>query len=174
MNMSTLRIRRYRPSDGERVRELNRVAMAETPEWVPDAPDEDLLDVRGHYLNDGGEFLVGETTPESETRIVATGAYETLDGWMAEQFDATAGTAELSRIRVEPEMQGQGFATQIVEELERRARRAGYRAFVLNTGVDNEQARGFYESLGYACVGERTVDFEDTTLDLSLYWSRLD
>ncbi|MFC7195780.1 GNAT family N-acetyltransferase [Halosimplex aquaticum] len=79
-----------------------------------------------------------------------------------------------SRIRVEPDLQGQGFATQIVEELERRARRAGYRAFVLNTGVDNEQARGFYESLGYACVRETTVEFEGVTLDLALYWSRLD
>lgn len=172
MNVTALRIRRYRPGDGERVRELNRVAMAETPEWVPDAPDEDLLDVRGHYLDAGGEFLVGETAEVG--RIVATGAYEPLDGWMAEQFDATAGTAELSRIRVEPEMQSQGFATRIVEELERRARRAGYRAFALNTGADNEQARGFYESLGYACVRETTVEFEGATLDLALYWSRLD
>ncbi|WP_415382868.1 GNAT family N-acetyltransferase [Halosimplex sp. TS25] len=194
MNAATLRIRRYRPGDGDRVRELNREAMAETPEWVPEAPDEDLLDVCGHYLDAGGEFLVGEVDrrktsiqasvtgreqgetadPESDARVVATGAYEPLDGWMAEQFEATAGTAELSRIRVEPEMQGRGFATRIVEELERRARRAGYRAFVLNTGAGNDRARGFYESLGYACVGETTVEFEGATLNLALYWSRLD
>jgi len=180
MSMVALRLRRYRPSDGEQVRELDRVAMAETPEWVPDEPDADLLDVRGHYLDAGGEFLVGEVDERADATgtngsdIVATGAYEPLDGWMAEQFDATAGTAELSRIRVEPAMQGQGFATQLVEELERRARRAGYRAFVLNTGIDNEQARGFYESLGYAQVREATVEVDDVRKELALYWSRLD
>jgi ribosomal protein S18 acetylase RimI-like enzyme len=165
-----LTVRRYRAGDGERVRELNREAMAETPEWVVDAPDTDLEDVRGHYLDAGGEFLIGECNGE----IVATGAFEPLDGWMAERFDAAAGTGELSRVRVDPAMQGQGIGTRIVEDLARRARRRGYRALVLNTGADNEQARGFYESLGYACVGEETVEFEDATLDLALYWRRVD
>jgi|GEM_PF-275584 len=187
-----LTIRRYRAGDGERVRELNREAMAETPEWVVDAPDTDLEDVRGHYLDAGGEFLVGEvdrrapsngerggTTREPDSggasgRIVATGAVEPLDGWMAERFDAAAGTGELSRVRVDPAMQGRGIGTRIVEELARRSRRRGYRALVLNTGADNEQARGFYESLGYACVGEETVELDDVTLDLALYWRRVD
>ncbi|QLH79214.1 GNAT family N-acetyltransferase [Halosimplex rubrum] len=182
-----LTIRRYRAGDGERVRELNREAMAETPEWVVDAPDTDLEDVRDHYLDAGGEFLVGEVdrreasngergerTREPDSEIVATGAVEPLDGWMADRFDAAAGTGELSRVRVDPAMQGRGFGTRIVEELARRARRRGYRALVLNTGADNEQARGFYESLGYACVREETVDFDDVTLDLALYWRRVD
>ncbi|QPV62090.1 GNAT family N-acetyltransferase [Halosimplex litoreum] len=182
-----LTIRRYRAGDGERVRELNREAMAETPEWVVDAPDTDLDDVRDHYLEAGGEFLVGEvdrretsngerggTIREPDCEIVATGAVEPLDGWMADRFDAAAGTGELSRVRVDPAMQGRGFGTRIVEELARRARRRGYRALVLNTGADNEQARGFYESLGYACVREETVEFDDVTLDLALYWRRVE
>ncbi|WP_436923671.1 N-acetyltransferase family protein [Halosimplex amylolyticum] len=196
--MSELHVRPFRPGDGERVRELNRVAMAETPEWVPDAPDADLEDVRGHYLDAGGEFLVCEVersetskrergtrtreqgegekidTGNLDDEIVAMGAYEPLDGWMAEQFDSTAGTAELTRVRVDPAAQGRGFGTRVVEELEHRARCTGYRAFVLNTGADNEQARGFYESHGYSLVRETTVEFEGATLDLALYWSRLD
>ncbi|WP_436931946.1 N-acetyltransferase family protein [Halosimplex halobium] len=175
-----LTVRRYRAGDGERVRELNREAMAETPEWVVDAPDTDLADVRGHYLDAGGEFLVAELAGGAgdadvdDGEIVATGAVEPLAGWMAERFDAAAGTGELSRVRVDPSMQGRGIGTRIVEELARRARRRGYRALVLNTGADNEQARGFYESLGYACVGEETVEFDDVTLDLALYWRRVD
>jgi ribosomal protein S18 acetylase RimI-like enzyme len=175
-----LTVRRYRAGDGERVRELNREAMAETPEWVVDAPDTDLDDVRDHYLDAGGEFLVGEvdrrktSNGEGDGEIVATGAVEPLDGWMADRFDAAAGTGELSRVRVDPAMQGGGFGTRIVEELARRARRRGYRALVLNTGADNEQARGFYESLGYACVREETVEFDDVTLDLALYWRRVE
>jgi len=201
-----LTIRRYRAGDGERVRELNREAMAETPEWVVDAPATDLEDVRGHYLDAGGEFLVGEVdrretsnsergergakrleasgdTASDTTRepdgevdgeIVATGAVEPLTGWLSEHFDAAAGTGELSRVRVDPAMQGRGIGTLIVEELARRARRRGYRALVLDTGADNERARGFYESLGYACVGEETVTFDGVTLDLALYWRRVD
>ncbi|QLH84187.1 GNAT family N-acetyltransferase [Halosimplex pelagicum] len=176
-----LTVRRYRAGDGDRVRELNREAMAETPEWAVDAPDTDLDDVRDHYIDAGGEFLVGELDGGGSSEsgpddgdIVATGAVEPLDGWMAERFDAAAGTGELSRVRVDPAMQGQGIGTRIVEELARRARRRGYRALVLNTGADNEQARGFYESLGYACVREETVDFDDVTLDLALYWRRVD
>ncbi|WP_123537262.1 GNAT family N-acetyltransferase [Halosimplex salinum] len=177
--MPELTVRRYRPDDAERVRELNRVAMRETPEWVPDAPDPDLADVRGHYIDAAGEFLVGEVerggaTREPDSGIVATGAYCPLDGWMAEQFDARAGTAELTRLRVAPEYQGHGFGTRLVEALQHRARRVGYRAIVLNTGVENEQARGFYESLGYSCVREETVEFEEAELDLALYWRRLD
>ena len=217
-----LTIRRYRAGDGERVRELNREAMAETPEWVVDAPATDLEDVRDHYLDAGGEFLVGEvdrretsnserggttrepdgevdrretsnserggtirepdgevdrretSNGERDRDIVATGAFEPLTGWLSEHFDAAAGTGELSRVRVDPEMQGRGFGTRIVEELARRARRRGYRALVLDTGADNDRARGFYESLGYACVGEETVTFDDVTLDLALYWRRVD
>jgi len=185
-----LTIRRYRAGDGERVRELNREAMAETPEWVIDAPDTDLEDVRDHYLDAGGEFLVGEVdrretsndeldggsnqTGLDDGEIVATGAVEPLTGWLSEHFDAAAGTGELSRVRVDPAMQGRGFGTRIVEELARRARRRGYRALVLDTGADNERARGFYESLGYACVGEETVSFDDVSLDLALYWRRVD
>ncbi|MFB6139601.1 MAG: N-acetyltransferase family protein [Halosimplex sp.] len=197
--MSGLTVRRYRPGDGERVRELNRAAMAETPEWVPEAPDDDLRDVRGHYLDAGGEFLVGEVDdasglsgladgadstdgrPVATGDIVATGAYEPLEGWMAEQFEARAGegtdpepgVAELSRVRVDPAVQGHGVGTEIVRELERRARRSGVRAFALNTGVDNERARGFYESLGYSVVREASVEFGDVTLDLALYRRRL-
>ena len=69
--MTTLTVRRARPADSERIRELNELAMSETPEWVPDAPDADLRDVQTHYVDAGGEFLVGVR----EGRILATAAY---------------------------------------------------------------------------------------------------
>ena len=179
--MSGVRVRRYRPGDGERGRELNRVAMRETPEWVADAPDEDLEDVRGHYLDADGEFLVGELGSDPEGRgdgdqhleLVAMGAYSPLEGWMAEQFDGWAGTVELTRIRVAPEYKGRGFGSQVVTALERRARRVDYRALALNTGANNDQARAFYESLGYSCVRTESVAFDDITLELALYYRSL-
>lgn len=179
--MSGVRVRRYRPADGERVREFNRVAMRETPEWVADAPDEDLEDVRGHYLDADGEFLVGELGSDRDGRgdgdqhseLAAMGAYSPLEGWMAEQFDGWAGTVELTRIRVAPEYQGRGFGSWVVTALEQRARRVGYHAVALNTGADNDQARACYESLGYACVRTATVTFDDITLELALYYRML-
>jgi len=169
--MTELTVRRFEPSDTERVRELNRVAMRETPEWVPGAPDEDLADVPGHYLDGHGEFLVGVVDGE----VVATGAYEPLGGWKVETLrtadEATepAGTVELTRLRVDPDHWGRGFGTRIYRELEARARSAGHRAFVLDTGAENDRARGFYESLGFQCVREVTVEFDDLSLDLALY-----
>jgi len=188
--MTTLTVRRARPADSERIRELNELAMSETPEWVPDAPDADLRDVQTHYVDAGGEFLVGVR----EGRILATAAYEPLDGWMREQFvgtdqppESTVGqpaestvdrtsesTAELSRMRVDPVCWGQGFGTQVYEELASRAREDGYRVFVLNTGVDNDRARGFYETLGFEAVREVTVEFDDVTLELALYRREID
>lgn len=163
-------IRRFQSGDGERVRELNELAMAETPEYVPFAPDEDLRAVRSHYLDDGGEFLVGTI----RGTIVATGAYVTLDGWKREYVDLGGGTAELTRMRVDPERQGQGFGTAIYHELEERARSDGYRRFVLDTGTDNDVARGFYESVGFECEREVAVDFGAVTLELALYRKSID
>jgi len=172
--MTTLRVRRARPEDSERIRELNELAMSETPEWVPEAPDADLADVEHHYLDAGGEFLVGV----AEGQIVATGAYESPEGWMREQCStasrSTDSTVELSRMRVDPDCWGRGYGTRVYEELASRARSAGRRAFVLNTGVDNDRARGFYESLGFEPVREVTVAFNDVTLELALYRREID
>lgn len=168
--MEDLDIRRARPDETDRIRELTREAMRETPEWVPDAPDEDLRDVAGHYLDvEGCEFLVGVVQGGDGDAIVGTGAYVPVEGWMADQFDSVAASAELTRMRVAPEFQGQGIGSAMYRELESRARDDGYREFVLNTGTENETARGFYESHGFDCVRELTVEFDGISLDLALY-----
>ena len=167
-----LTVRRFEPGDGEAVRELNERAMARTPEWVPEAPDADLADVPGHYFEDG-EFLVGTVDGD----LVATAAYEPLDGWMAEQLPALKSdgegcdesTVELSRMRVDPDHWGQRLGTRVYEELERRARTDGYRTFVLNTGVENERARGFYAAPRFDHVRDERVTVGDVTMHLSLY-----
>lgn len=170
--MSDLTVRRFEPGDGEAARELNERAMATTPEWVPDAPDADLRDVADHYLDAGGEFLVGV----SDGELVAMAAFEPLDGWMAERFGpgerSDESTVELSRMRVDPDCWGRGYGTRLYEALESRAREAGHDAFVLNTGVDNDRARGFYEARGFEVVDEVTVDFGDLRLELALYHRR--
>jgi len=163
-------IRRFQPGDGERIRELNELAMATTPEYVPEAPDEDLQAVQDHYLDDGDEFIIGIV----DENIVATGAYVSPNEWKAEYVDLDSDTAELTRMRVDPEWHGRGFGSAIYHELEQRARSGGYKRFILDTGTENDVARGFYESLGLACRREVSVDFGDLTMELALYEKSID
>lgn len=169
--MSTdVEIRRFRSSEGARVRELNRAAMVETPEWVADGPDADLRGIEQTYLVDDSEFLVGDR----DGRIVAMGAYTPADAWKGKYVDIDQRTAELTRMRVEPEWQGRGIGTEVYDELARRARADGYRRFVLDTGVENDAAREFYERLGFQCVREVTLQYRGATVELVLYEKRIE
>lgn len=160
----TLSIRRFQTGDGDRIRELNAAAMATTPEWLPDMPDRDLDAIEEQYLNADGEFLVGTV----DDRIVAMAAYTTPDEWKRESVDCE-GMAELTRMRVDPEWHGQGFGSAIYDELERRGLADGYRGFVLDTGAENETARGFYEGLGFECRRELEVEYGEQFLALVIY-----
>jgi len=167
-----LTVRHVRPGDGPAVRDLNERAMAETPEWVPDAPDADLERLPDSYAD--GEFLVGTVGGE----IVATGAYVPLgsgehSGWMDDELDVDGRATELTRMRVDPGHQRRGHGRRIYRALERRAAGDGYRTLVLNTGAENERARAFYEAVGFDLETEVTVEFEAATLDLALYRKRI-
>lgn len=164
-----IQIRRFQRGDGPRVREIHETAMAQTPEWIPEIPDEDLQDVRGQYLDADGEFLVGVV----DDALVAMGAYTTPDDWKDAYQEIDDTTVELTRMRVDPEYQGQGFGTALYRDLKRRARRAGYERFVLDTGARNEVARGFYERLGFECVREISVDYREQSLELALYQKQI-
>lgn len=170
--MTELSVRRYESGDRERVRELAREAMVDTPEFVPGAPDPDLADVTGHYLEAGGEFLVGTVDGEG---IVAIGAYGELDDWKEPELDDVARPArEVTRMRVDPARQRCGFGRAIYGELEERARNAGVRELVLDTGAENDRARGFYGAMGFEHVLTKTVDFGLVALDLALYRKSLE
>lgn len=165
-----LDIRRFQRGDGERVRELNELAMATTPEYVPEAPDEDLDAVHHHYLEDEGEFIVGIV----DDTIVATGAFTPPNEWKEAYVNLDSDTTELTRMRVDPQCHGQGFGSAIYDELEQRAQSDGYQRFILDTGTENDVARAFYESLGFECRREVPVDFGDLTIELALYEKFID
>jgi GNAT superfamily N-acetyltransferase len=66
--------------------------------------------------------------------------------------DADADVAEMKRVYVAPGFRRRGLAQVVVAELERTARRAGYRAFVLNSGDRQPEALALYRALGYEPV----------------------
>lgn len=141
--MSTdLRLRRYEPRDADRVLTLEREAL----EAVDARPDEagwtdDLRTVEATYLDSGGEFLVGELDGE----VVAMGGLKRVD-------DATA---EITRMRVDPDHHRRGFGEAVLLELESVAAALGYDELTLETTARQQAAQGLYEKYGYERTGER-------------------
>lgn len=61
----------------------------------------------------------------------------------------SAGDGELKRMYVVPALRGRGLSRVLLAELERRARAAGLRRLVLETGPRQPEAIGLYVSSGY-------------------------
>lgn len=143
--------------------------MREVDAYVEDAPDEDLRDVEGAYLEEDSEFLVGER----EGAVVAMGALKPVDDGT---FVADAAlrpddgpAAEVTRMRVDPAHQRQGYGTRILAELEARAAELGYQVLVLDTTARQEGARRLYEGFGY----ERVETVEWREYEMLLYRKEL-
>jgi len=134
----SLTIRRYEPSDGKRVWAVHERALrASNLAFLGDTSlDADLTEIADRYLETGGEFLVGLV----DGTVVATGGFQLED----------ERTAELRRMRVDPEYQRRGYGVRMLEELEGRARERGIEAVVLGTNERLTAARRLYEKHGYA------------------------
>ncbi len=61
-------------------------------------------------------------------------------------------TAELMRIYVRPVFRRQGLGAQLVDALEREAKRLGFMRLTLVTGLDMPAALALYERLGYTRI----------------------
>jgi ribosomal-protein-alanine N-acetyltransferase len=71
-------------------------------------------------------------------------------GWVA------ADEAELADLAVAEEVRGEGLGTGLVRAFAREAGVRGARRLYLEVRVSNEQARRFYERLGFGLIGRRT------------------
>jgi len=114
----------------------------------------DLIAIEQFYLCDGGEFLVGFI----DERLVAMGGFKRLSDT----------SAELRRMRIEREIQGGGYGTQLLRELERIAFRSGIRTLCLDTARRRPLTLEFYRKHGYEETGRgfygkvETVKFSKT------------
>src|SRR5262245_21662391 len=88
-----------------------------------------------HVLQPRSVFVVGWLGG----RAVACGALRPLQG----------DTAEVKRMYVEPDVRGRGLGRRILAELETHARRWGYTAVWLETGVLQPEAIRIFETSGY-------------------------
>ncbi|MCT9094714.1 GNAT family N-acetyltransferase [Haloarchaeobius sp. HME9146] len=159
-------IRRYRPADHERVLALHEEAMRQVGSFVEGAPDADLAKIESSYLDSGGEFLVGEV----DGRLVAMGAFRPADGYVTEFLDDLRdGAAELKRMRVDPAHQRQGYGSQLLDALERRARAQGYTELVLDTSPKQEGAQRLYESHEFEQVRREEAQLAEEAFVLLFY-----
>lgn len=163
-----LSVRRYRPADRARVRDLHEAAMRDVGAYVEDGPDDDLESIPETFLERGGEFLLGEV----DGRIVAMGAFRPLeeDHYLAHFLDERPESAVVvTRMRVDPAHQRRGYGQRLYDDLEARARARGYAEIVLDTTATQTAARGLYEANGFEEVRRERIDSFAEPFDLLVY-----
>jgi GNAT superfamily N-acetyltransferase len=153
-----MRLIRYQSEHQEPMLALHRSAIAGFTLGMSQQDDEaDLMAIEQVYLRDGGEFLIGFI----DERLVAMGGFKRLSGT----------SAELRRMRIEPELQGRGYGTQLLQELERIAFQSGIRTLCLDTARRRPLTLEFYRKHGYQETGQssygeiETVQFNKTLDD---------
>ncbi len=133
-------LRRYTSNDREAVERLHVEAMLQTGAYLGRGPwDDDVYAIEQTYLENGGEFLIGEW----DSVFVAMGALRRT----------TPERAEIKRMRVHPDYQGRGFGQIILTALEARGRALGYTTLHLDTSTLQLPAQKLYERNGYLPVG---------------------
>jgi ribosomal protein S18 acetylase RimI-like enzyme len=133
-------IRRYTPADQAAVEHLHVFALQQTGAYLGRGPwDDDIYAIEQTYLDNGGEFLIGE----HDGLFVAMGALKRT----------SPDRAEIKRMRISPDYQGRGYGQRMLTELEARARDLGYHTLHLDTSILQIAAQKLYEKNGYHEVG---------------------
>lgn len=146
-----LQIRRYQPGDWQNVWELHVLAMQQAGAYKGEGVwDDDLYHIEEVYFRRRGEFLVALL----DGRLVAMGAF----------WQSTPTSAEIKRMRTQPEMQGQGLGGIMLRELEQRAKQLGYTHLHLETGIVQVAAQKLYRKHGFREVGRAIIDGFDCVL----------
>jgi len=150
-----MRLIRYRDDYREPMLALHRSALVGIPLGISQQEDEaDLVAIEQVYLRDGGEFLLGFI----DERLVAMGGFKRLSDT----------SAELRRMRIERELQGRGYGTQLLRELERLALLSGIRTLCLDAARRRPLTLEFYRKHDYQETGRgfygevETVQFSKT------------
>ena len=150
-------LRRYTPADREAVEYLHVYVIQQTGAYLGRGPwDDDVYAIEETYLNNQGEFLIGEW----DGVFVAMGAFHRT----------SPERAEIKRMRVHPDYQGRGLGQIILNELEARARAMGYTTLHLDTSILQVPARKLYEKNGFREVGRDK--YQD--LEVILYEKQLE
>jgi ribosomal protein S18 acetylase RimI-like enzyme len=146
MTVDQVTLRPYRPEDVPALHQIDAEFQREVDLGLPGRPPiyhhEDLDDIEGVYLNDGGAFWV-IAGPNAE--IAGYGGVLRVD----------EHTARLRRFRVRRSWRRRGLATMLLLEAERFCAERGYRNVTLGTTDVQQAAQALYRKHGYVEAGER-------------------
>ncbi len=138
---SQIRLTRYLPEYREPMLALHRSSIEGFALGMTQQQDEaDLVDIENIYIHSGGEFLLGFL----DDKLIAMGGFKRL----------SESRAELRRMRIARDLQGRGYGTLLLQELERRAVQAGIRSLCLDTAKRRPRTLEFYRKHGYQEVGK--------------------
>jgi len=95
---------------------------------------------------------------------------ESVVGFAVMEFHFDAGRAHLVLLAVEPAYRRRGAGVSLFRWLEKIARLAGITRIQLELRADNEQARAFYERLGFRATSLRRgyYDGQQDAINMSL------
>ena len=131
----TLKIRKYKKSDLDKIKNLHILALKDTGAFVKSGSwDDDLNHIEEIYLKDG-EFIVGLLN----NKIIAMGALKKISNEIA----------EIKRMRVHPDFQRKGFGQLMLGDLEEKAKKLCFRKMNLNTTIKQVAAQKLYEKNMY-------------------------
>jgi ribosomal protein S18 acetylase RimI-like enzyme len=104
-----------------------------------DDEEADLRSIEQTYMQNGGDFLIGLL----DGVVIAMGGFQKLSG----------DSAELRRMRIRTDLQGQGYGGQLLKELERMAFQRGIRKLSFETAKARTLTLEFYRKHGYQETG---------------------
>lgn len=151
-------MRRFEPTDARFVIDLHHAGLHQMGAHVGSGPwDADVEDIQHHYVDSGGEFLVGMLGDE----LVAMGGILPV----ADERHC----ADLCRLRVVEQAQGNGYGTEIVRELEARAIELGFTVLTAHTSTVQVPSQRLLAGSGFFETHRRTVRGPDGQVDAIFY-----
>jgi len=131
-----LKIESVNESTQTQVKELILQGLEEHFGFLDTSLNPDLNNIIQNYIEQGHIFLVGLI----KTEVVCCGALKTVN----------EDTGRIVRMSVKKEYRRNGYASQIIDALEERAKSKGYSKIMLKTIYRWSDAVGFYTARGYS------------------------
>ena len=131
--MKDITIRQFVDTDQEAVRNLHISWLQKTGSYIANpAYDTDLQNITETYLNNAWTFLVAT----HHDKVIGMGAVRKIDD----------STAEIKRMRVDLDYQGNGIGSLILDKLLTTTKELLYEKLILDTSVNQIAAQKLYES----------------------------
>ncbi len=105
------------------------------------------VDVTRHRVNRGTCFVA-----VYEKRIAGTITCYDSDHTRGSPWMDKPGVGHLGQMAVEPELQGRGLGTRLMQHAEAHARKVGVEALALDTAEQAEHLISWYRRLGYSFI----------------------